>query len=254
MAASPAVAVSRVSKYFPQIELRKFLTGGNFPGSWALREVDLELWPGETLSIMGPNGSGKTTLLKLIATLLIPTQGRILVQGNDTVRRPLAVKRRLGFITSNEESFYGRLTGWQNLAFFARLQNLDPKVVIPPVAQLLQLAPYLDRRFFAYSTGIKRRFDIARGLLHRPDILLLDEPTTNLDPISTMEMRDFLIQLQDQGTTIIMVTHRLEEVTKLGGRWAIMLEGRLQEVSLTPEENLENLYRRIVAGGTRGTA
>jgi ABC-type multidrug transport system ATPase subunit len=254
LAAIPAVAVSRVSKYFPQIELRRLLSGCNFSGNWALREVDLEIWPGETLCIVGPNGSGKTTLLKLIATLLLPTQGQILVQGYDTVRRPLAVKRHLGFITNNEESFYGRLSGWQNLAFFAQLQNLDPKVVIPPVAQLLQLESYLERRFFSYSTGIKRRFDIARGLLHQPDILLLDEPTSNLDPISTMEMRDFLIQLRDQGTTILLVTHRLEEVAKLTGRLAIMLEGRLQEVRLTAEENLEDLYRRLVAGGGRGAA
>jgi ABC-type multidrug transport system ATPase subunit len=248
------VAISRLSKYFPQIELRRLFTGGNFSGSWALRDVALELCPGEHLCIMGPNGSGKTTLLKLIATLLLPTQGQIFVQGHDTKRHPLAVKRHLGFITSNEESFYGRLTGWQNLAFFAQLQNLEPKTVIPPVAQLLQLGPYLNRRFFSYSTGIKRRLDIARGLLHQPDILLLDEPTTNLDPISAMEVRDFLIKLRDRGTTIIMVTHRLEEVARLGGRLAIMLEGRLQEVFLTPGENLEDLYRRIVAGGTPGAA
>jgi ABC-2 type transport system ATP-binding protein len=216
--------------------------------------VTLDLWPGENLCILGPNGSGKTTLLKLIATLLIPTQGRIVVQGHDTVRRPLAVKRHLGFITSNEVSFYGRLTGWQNLAFFAKLQNLEPQAVIPPVAQLLQLEPYLDQRFFSYSTGLKRRLDIARGLLHQPDILLLDEPTTNLDPISAMEVRDLLIQLRDQGTTLIMVTHRLEEVEKVGGRLAIMIGGQLQEVRLTPGESLEDLYRRLVAGRGPGAA
>jgi ABC-2 type transport system ATP-binding protein len=248
LAVTPAVAISCVSKYFPQIELRRFFTGGRFFGNWALWEVALELAIGENLSILGPNGSGKTTLLKLIATLLIPTQGRIFVQGHDTMRRPLAVKRHLGFITCNELSFYGRLTGWQNLAFFAQLQNLDPKSAIPPVAQLLQLEPYLDRRFYSYSTGIKRRLDIARGLLHQPDILLLDEPTSNLDPISAMEVRDVLVQLRDQGTTIIMVTHRLEEVAKLGGRLAIMREGRLQEVRATADENLEDLYRRLVVG------
>jgi ABC-2 type transport system ATP-binding protein len=254
LTATPAVAVSRLSKYFPQIELRRLFTGRSFSGSWALREVSLEVWPGENFCILGPNGSGKTTLLKLIATLLLPTQGRIFVQGHDAVRRPLAVKRHVGFISSNEESFFGRLTGWQNLAFFAQLQNLDPKIVIPPVVQPLQLEPYLDRRFFSYSTGIKRRFDIARGLLHQPDILLLDEPTTNLDPISAMEMRDLLIQLRDQGTTIIMVTHRLEEVAKLGGRLAIMVEGHLQEVRLNPGESLEDLYRRVVEGGRPGAA
>ena len=96
------MAISRLSKYFPQIELRRLLTGGNFSGSWALREVDLELWPGENLCIVGPNGSGKTTLLKLIATLLDSHPGADFVHGHDTVRSPLAVKRHLGFITSNE--------------------------------------------------------------------------------------------------------------------------------------------------------
>jgi len=254
LAATPAVAVNRLSKYFPHIELRRLLSGRPFSGRWALREVDLELRPGENLCILGPNGSGKTTLLKLVATLLIPTGGRIFVQGHDAVRRPLAVKRHLGFITCNEESFYGRLTGWQNLAFFAQLQDLNPESAIPPVARLLQLGPYLDQRFFSYSTGIKRRLDIARGLLHRPDILLLDEPTTNLDPISALEVRDFLVQLRDQGTTLIMVTHRLEEVARLGGRLAIMQDGVFQEVRPAPEESLEDLYRRLVAGGTRGAA
>jgi ABC-type Na+ transport system ATPase subunit NatA len=101
------------------MELRRFFTVGKFSGNWALQEVDLELDFGENLCILRPNGSGKTTLLTLIATLLIPTQGRIFVQRHDTIRRPLAVKRHLGFITCKEMSFYGRLTGWQNLAFFA---------------------------------------------------------------------------------------------------------------------------------------
>jgi ABC-2 type transport system ATP-binding protein len=254
LATHPAVAVTRLSKYFPHLELSRLLSGGSFSGSWALREVDLELWPGEALCIMGPNGSGKTTLLKLIATLLIPTAGRIFVQGHDAGRRSLLVKRHLGFVTANEESFYGRLTGRQNLAFFARLHNLNPKAAIEPVAHLLQLEPYLDRHFFSCSTGIRRRFDLARGLLHHPDILLLDEPTSNLDPISAMEVRDFLTRLRDQGTTIILVTHRLEEVTKLGGRMAVMLDGRFQEVQPGPGEDLEDLYRRIVAEGRSGAA
>ncbi|MCX5892827.1 MAG: ABC transporter ATP-binding protein, partial [Deltaproteobacteria bacterium] len=204
---------------------------------------------GEGLCLVGPNGSGKTTLVKLIATLLSPTKGRVFIQGHDTLARPLKAKRHLGFITCNEESFYGRLSGWQNLAFFARLQNLDPKTAIPPVAHSLRLEPYLDRRFFAYSTGIKRRFDIARGLLHQPDILLLDEPTTNLDPITAAEVRDLLVELLARGKTLITVTHNLEEVRKLGQRLAIMREGIFQEVSLAPEDNLEELYRRVVLGG-----
>ena len=151
-------------------------------------------------------------------------------------------------------SFYGRLSGWQNLVFFARLQNLDPQAAIPPVVKSLGLEPYLDRRFFACSTGIKRRFDIARGLLHQPDILLLDEPTTNLDPITAAEVRELLAQLQERGKTLITVTHNLEEVRKLGQRLAVVRSGEFLEISLAPQENLETLYRRVVEGGSHAPA
>jgi ABC-2 type transport system ATP-binding protein len=241
---TPAVAVHRVSKYFPLLNLRRLVTGRWGEGVWALREVDLELFPGEALFILGPNGSGKTTLIKLIATLLIPTQGHILVHGRDTARHSLEVRRRLGYITCNESSFYGRLSGAKNLAFFARLHGLDPKEALPPVVRALKLGDYLDRRFYTYSSGIKRRFDLARGLLHRPDVLLLDEPTTNLDPVSAQEVRRLLVDLREQGRTMLIVTHRLEEVQRLGGRVAIMREGRLKEIFPRSGESLEDLYRR----------
>jgi ABC-2 type transport system ATP-binding protein len=249
MGLTPAVAVRGLTKFFPLISLRRILSGKWRQGVWALQEVNFELLPGEVLFILGPNGSGKTTLIKLIATLLAPTGGRILVHGQDAARSPLPVKQRLGYITCNESSFYGRLTGWQNLAFFASLHNLNPATAIPSVAEALRITEYLDRRFFTYSTGIKRRLDIARGLLHQPDILLLDEPTTNLDPLSALELRQLLAQIQDQGKTMIIVTHRLEEVQKLRGRVGIMKEGRFREVSLQAGENLEELYTRVVGEG-----
>lgn len=246
MGSPPAVAVHRLSKYFPLINLRRLLAGRWREGLWALREVSFELPPGEVLFILGPNGGGKTTLIKLIATLLAPTDGRILIHGQSADRSPLPVKQRLGYITCNEASFYGRLSGWQNLAFFARLHDLDPDAAIPPVAEALRLTEYLERRFFTYSTGIKRRFDIARGLLHQPDILLLDEPTTNLDPLSAAELRRLLAEIRAQGKTMIIVTHRLEEVEKIGGRVGFMKDGRFREVSPRAGENLEELYNRVV--------
>jgi len=248
------VAVDGLSKSFPQLELRHLLRLRRPPEVWALREAAFELSRGENLCLVGPNGSGKTTLIKLIATLLVPNRGRVFVNGVDAVKRPLAARRSLGFISCNEGSFYGRLSGRQNLTFFARLHNLDPEAALPPVVQYLGLKPYLERRFFSYSTGIKRRFDIARGLLHQPDILLLDEPTTNLDPISAAEVRQLLAGLRQEGKTIILVTHRLEEVQKLGGRLAIMQEGRFREVSPVPGESLEDLYRRLVSGSSHDAA
>jgi ABC-type multidrug transport system ATPase subunit len=246
MAPTPAVAVHRLSKYFPLITLRRLATGRWREGVWALRDVSLTLLPGEVLFILGPNGSGKTTLIKLIATLLAPTEGSILVHGLDATRSPLPVKRRLGYITCNESSFLGRLSGWQNLAFFARLHNLDPQAALPPVVEALRLGKYMERRVYTYSSGIKRRLDIARGLLHQPDILLLDEPTTNLDPLSAAEVRNLLARIQAEGKTMIIVTHRLEEVQKIGGRVAMMKDGRLWEVHPEPGENLEELYVRSV--------
>jgi len=111
MSSTPAVAVRRLSKHFPLITMRRLLNGTWRQGVWALREVDLEIAPGEVLFILGPNGSGKTTLIKLIATLLAPTEGRIFVHGLDAARAPIPVRGRLGYITCNESSFYGRLTG-----------------------------------------------------------------------------------------------------------------------------------------------
>jgi ABC-2 type transport system ATP-binding protein len=254
MGSNPAVAVGRLTKHFPLITLGSLLRGTWRQGVWALREVNFELFPGEVLFILGPNGSGKTTLIKLIATLLAPTGGRIIIHGVDAARSPLPVKQRLGYITCNESSFYGRLSGWHNLAFFARLHNLDPQTAIPPVVETLKLTEYLDRRFYTYSTGIKRRMDIARGLLHQPDILLLDEPTTNLDPLSAAELRSLLAQIRAQGKTMIIVTHRLEEVQKIGGRVGIMKQGRFWEVSPEEGENLEELYNRAVGEGDFASA
>ena len=234
---TPAVAVSGLSKYFPQIELRHLLTGRRPPGIWALKEAAFELFPGEGLCITGPNGSGKTTLVKLITTLLTPTKGRIFIQGGDALARPLRARRHLGFIACNEASFYGRLSGWQNLAFFARLQNLDPKAAIPPVAKSLKLEPYLDRRFFSYSTGIKRRFDLARGLLHQPDILLLDEPTTNLDPITAAEVRELLthLPLGILAAAFILVFKQGDPVTSILGSLSGLLGGVFFPVAILPD-------------------
>ena len=250
----PAVAVTGLKKYFPRLDLKGLFSLKRRPGLWALKEVSFELRPGETLCLMGPNGSGKTTLIKIIATIIAPTQGRVFIQGNDASLQPLAAKRRMGLITCNESSFYGRLTGWQNLAFFARLHNLDPKQAIPPVSQVLDLEPHLDRRFYTYSAGVRRRFDIARGLLHRPDILLMDEPTVNLDPLKALEVQELLAQFHQQGKTIILVTHRLEEARRLGTRLAVMAQGCFHEIHLRPEENLEDLYRQLVTGDGYGLA
>jgi sulfate-transporting ATPase len=246
-----------------------------------LRDISLGFYYGAKIGVLGLNGAGKSTLLRIIAGKDEATLGEVVfapgysvgmldqepqLDAEKTVRQVVeeAVQPLVDMLKQFDqvsEAFADPDADYDALAVEqARLQEELEKHDAWTLENRLELAmdalrcPPGEQMVNTLSGGERRRVALTRLLLTEPDILLLDEPTSNLDPISTMEMRDFLIQLRDQGTTILLVTHRLEEVAKLTGRLAIMLEGRLQEVRLTAEENLEDLYRRLVAGGRRGAA
>ena len=206
----------------------------------ALDGVDLEVSQGEVFGLLGPNGAGKTTLLKILCTLLLPTDGRAAVGGHDVVEAPRQVRQAVGYCLDTERSFYYRLSGVQNLAFFATLNNLRPweaSARIAEVLGMLGLNGAADDPFMTYSRGMQQKLGLARALLTDPAVLLLDEPTKTLDPGAASELRRFLrgTLAERRGKTILLVTHSLEEARECCDRVAIMDQGRIFFQGTWPE-------------------
>jgi ABC-2 type transport system ATP-binding protein len=203
----------------------------------AVRGITLEVRAGETFGLLGPNGAGKTTTLSMLATLLTPTQGDVLVFGASTVGDPAEVRRRVG-LAPQQISLYPMLTAQENLDFFGVLHGIPPTVRHRRVDQLLDmvgLAPRRDDRVHTYSGGMQRRLNLACSLIHEPRLLLLDEPTAGVDPQSRENLFAVIRQIAAAGTTIIYTTHYMEEAERLCDRIAILDEGRIAAVGTLHE-------------------
>ncbi len=182
--------------------------------------------------MLGVNGAGKTTLLRILATLLLPTRGSASLSGHDTVREPAAVRRQIGYHAGSDLGFYARLTGRQNLHFFGRLNHLSKEYCADRIDELggrLGLLNSLDRQVRTLSSGTIQRLSLLRALLHRPKILLLDEPTRSLDALAAADFRCFLKAevLARQGTSVLFASHTLQEIEFLADRVAVLDEGKL---------------------------
>lgn len=198
----------------------------------AVDSVTLRIREGELFGLLGPNGAGKTTLVKMLCTLILPSEGRALVCGRDVVTESAAVKPLIGLVDCQERSFFWRLTGRQNLQFFAALVGLRGAEADERIATLLDLvglSEHADRRFMGYSTGMRQKLGVARGLLAQPRVVFMDEPTRSLDPVIARDLRTFIRQVlvEKLGRTVVLVTHRLEEAEQLCDRVAIMNHGRI---------------------------
>lgn len=195
----------------------------------ALQAVSFTVAPGELFGLLGPNGGGKTTLLRIVTTLLHPTAGHARVFGADPVTRPKAVRRRLG-VVFQQNALDGELTVLENLRFHGALHGLHGRALETRVQDLLEVFDLTDRandRVKSLSGGLARRTDLARGLLHHPDLLVLDEPTTGLDPTARRELWSLLGRLRrERGTTLVVATHLMEEAERCD-RVAILDHGRL---------------------------
>jgi ABC-2 type transport system ATP-binding protein len=205
---------------------------GKSPRRPALSGVSLQVSPRQLFGLLGPNGAGKTTLLKLIATLSLPDSGRIVVDGIDAARSPDAVKRRIGLCTSEERSFYFRLTAHENLQFFGTLAGLgggELEQRIAQVVELVDLTAAMTKRFDAFSSGMRQRLALARALIADPEILLLDEPTRGVDPVHADAMRRLLREelVGRRGKTIILTTNILEEAWSVCDTVAILNAGTI---------------------------
>ena len=191
-----------------------------------LRDIDLTLAPGEALAVAGPNGAGKTTLLRLLAGLMRPTAGEIRVLGRPLTRGDGDVRRALGLVT-HQSLLYDDLTLRENLEFVARLYGLDrPRETAFAALEAAGLAGRADEAPRRLSRGLSQRAAIARALLHRPRILLLDEPFTALDAASADRLREELRRRLAEGLGLVIVTHHLSEVWDVASRIAVLVEGR----------------------------
>ncbi len=211
----------------PVIEVEKLVK--KYGERVAVNEVSFSVQEGEIFGLLGPNGAGKTTTISILATLLPPDGGKVIIGGYDLAREANKIKPLIGFVPQ-ELALYPTLSAWDNLAFFGRIYGLRGNVLKERIATALDMVGLRERAGDAvrtFSGGMKRRLNIAASLLHRPRILFLDEPTVGVDPQSRNFIFEHIERLKAEGMTIIYTTHYMEEAERLCDRVAIMDEGRI---------------------------
>jgi len=212
----------------------------------AVRGVSFGIERGELFGLLGPNGAGKTTTIKMLITLLIPTSGTASVLGHDVVAAPREVRRHIGYVFGGDRGLYERLNAYDNLRYFAELYGVPPREQRARIGELVELVGLTGRekeRVEGFSRGMRQRLHIARGLLHDPEVLFLDEPTIGIDPVGARELRSTIATLREQGKTILLTTHYMFEADELCDRIAVIRDG-----SLVAEGTPLELKRHVSAG------
>jgi ABC-2 type transport system ATP-binding protein len=229
-------------------------------GTRALEGIDVSVAPGEFFGFLGPNGAGKTTTIRILATLLSPTAGRAAVAGIDVVAHPSEVRRRVGFAMQSVAVDL-LSTGRENLELIGRLHRVPGAELrrrVDELLDLMSLSEVAGKPAGTYSGGMKRRLDLASALVHRPEVLFLDEPTEGLDPQSRSTLWEELVRVNAAGTTMFLTTHYMEEADRLCGRLAIIDHGRIAATG-SPAElkrhiGSDTVTLRLAADGTDGLA
>jgi ABC-2 type transport system ATP-binding protein len=226
-----------------------------------VRDIDLRIEQGEVFGFLGHNGAGKTTVVNILTTLLQPTSGTARVCGFDVVTARGEVTRRIGYLPADVR-MYPHLTARENLEFFAALSGVaDPRSAASETLGYLGCDDYADRRVGSFSTGMRQRIGIAQAIVHRPEVLFLDEPTTGLDPVGVRQLRDTIGRLnRELGMTVFMNTHLLSEVSKVCTTIGVLNHGELiykDSIDATnerfPDEaSLEDIYVRMEHRGNGG--
>ncbi len=212
----------------PSIEIKELTK--RFEDFTAVDKISISIAEGEIFGLLGPNGAGKTTTISMLSTLIIPSSGKAFVAGHDVIKEPLKVRENIG-IVFQEPSVDDLLTGRENLELHALLYGMDSKVAKERIDEMLELVELTDRAddlVRAYSGGMRRRLEIARGLLHMPKILFLDEPTLGLDPASRRNIWKYIEKVtKEKNITTILTTHYLEEADALCDQIAIIDKGKI---------------------------
>jgi len=214
----------------------------------ALSHVQFDCPAEKITCLLGPNGAGKTTIIKILAAIVLPEEGDVTVLGESVFKGTAALRQRIGLLTPNERSFFWRLTGYQNLDFFTSLYGLTGKKKknrIAEVLSLVDLEPDAKKPFRLYSSGMKQKLSLARALLPKPRVFLLDEPTTHLDPLARAEIHRLIkeVIVQESRATVLICTHDLAEAQKLADHIVLLDKG-----TVLAEGSMQGLREKLYTG------
>jgi sodium transport system ATP-binding protein len=233
------------------IELSK-----NFKKIHAVDDISFGVAKGEIVGLVGENGAGKTTTLRMLATMLKPSSGTATVNGYDIVRQPSQVRGEIGILFGGEVGLYDRLTGRENISYFAELNGMtkaETAASINELITLLDMQEYIERRVGKFSRGMKQKVAIARSIVHKPSVMLFDEPTAGLDVSAARIVQDFILHCKQEQKAIIFSSHSMSEVEKLCDRIVMIHKGKILEEGSVAElktkyrnDNLENVFVQLV--------
>lgn len=230
-----------------------------FEEKTAVDHLNLEIKEGEIFGLLGENGAGKTTTLRMLATMLKPTSGTILVNGFDTAKEDSKVRENIGILFGGETGLYDRLTARENIEYFGKLYDMSAKELkeqIDYLAEILDMKEYIEQRVGKFSKGMKQKVAFARSIVHHPKVLLFDEPTSGLDVTASVQVHDFIKESKKNGKTIVFSSHTMDEVEKLCDRVAIIHKGKLvvtdtlENLKKTyPQLNLTEIFTKLIGEG-----
>lgn len=236
------IEVNNLSKQFKNIK--------------AVDNVNFKVNKGEILGLLGENGAGKTTTLRMIATMLKPTSGDAVIEGYSITKEPSKVRGEIGILFGGEVGLYDRLTARENMMYFARLNGMndeESKESIENLTSMLQMQEFIDRRVGKFSRGMKQKVAIARSIVHKPSVMLFDEPTIGLDVTASKIVQDFILSCKAENKSIIFSSHSMREVEKLCDRIIIIHKGKLIEEGTVEElkkkynnEDMEEIFISLV--------
>lgn len=224
----------------------------------AVDNASFSIKAGEVFGLVGTNGAGKTTLMRMIATMLKPTTGSIEVLGKDVVKEPEAARKNIGILFGSEAGLYDRLTAYENIEYFAKLNGLtdaECEERIAKLAKFFGMEDYINRPCGRFSKGMKQKTCFARSIVHEPPVMLFDEPTSGLDIVAAEEVIEFIKQCKSNGKAVLLSSHDMAEVNELCDRVAIIDKGKILETGGIDEltekygGSLKEIFFKLIKGG-----
>ena len=229
-----------------------------FKDKIAVNSISFTVSPGEIVGLLGENGAGKTTTLRMISTMLKISEGEILVNNYNAAKDPEKVRNEVGILFGGDVGLYERLTGRENIKYFADLYGMKKNETnkrIDELAKSFEMEDYINKPVSKYSRGMKQKISIARSIIHTPSVMLFDEPTTGLDVSASRVVQDFILKFKEEGKTILFSSHSMKEVEKLCDRVVIINKGTLLENCTITElkekynnNDLEEVFLSLIGG------